>query len=93
VRFEWDPAKARANRAKHGVPFEVASRVFDDPIHVSLADTDHLPEERWKTFGVANGLLLLVVHTWSEGEDGEVVRIISARRARRSEWRLYGQGS
>jgi len=82
MQFEWDDEKNRANLAKHGVSFELASYVFDDPLHRSVPDPyEH--EERWRTIGVVeNRMTILVVHTVVEiqGEE-ELVRIISARLA------------
>ena len=93
-RFSWDPAKAESNRRKHGVDFEVALRVFDDPYALSAQDRVEDGEARWSTLGVVGGhLLLLVAHTiYEEDEDGtevEIIRIISARKADRAERRRY----
>ena len=80
IEFEWNPAKARSNLAKHGVDFEVARKVFENPFALIEPDSSASPEERWRTVGLVNGvLLLLVAHTAHEA--GDVVRIISARRA------------
>ena len=96
VRFEWDPEKADTNRRKHGIDFDLALRVFAD----SFALTDQVEIEcgefRWRTLGLADGrVLLLVVHTVreqdDEGEIVEVIRIISARTADRKERRRYEQ--
>jgi hypothetical protein len=48
VRFDWDEAKNRQNRRKHGVDFEVAALVFDDPNHRSEQDRFVNGEERWR---------------------------------------------
>ena len=88
MRFEWDEAKNRQNRRKHGVAFEVAALVFDDPNHRSEQDRFVNGEERWQTIGWVNELLL-VCHTWTQ-ED--VVRIVSARRASRKEGSRYYHG-
>lgn len=81
--FEWDDKKAESNFLKHGIQFEEAALIFDDPFAVSEQDRIEDGEQRWQTIGIAAGvLLLLVAHTvYSEDEDIEVVRIISARRA------------
>ena len=88
----WDPQKAEANRAKHGLSFETAILVFDDPLHASRPDS-HLDDDRWHTIGP---VVLLVVHTLpqaqSEGEE-PVGRIIRARKATASERRAYEEGS
>jgi uncharacterized DUF497 family protein len=90
VRFEWDPQKAAANVAKHGVSFEEASTVFGDPLAVTIPDPLHsVDEPRFVTVGQSSkGLLVVLVHT-----DREVVRIISARRAKPRERRAYGEQS
>ncbi|MFZ1940979.1 MAG: BrnT family toxin [Terracidiphilus sp.] len=94
IRFEWDERKNLANQRKHGVSFVAASRVFLDPLFVSLKDRIQDAEQRWRTYGEVDGILLLMVaHTVREdiGQDEtiEVVRIISARRATKRERQLY----
>jgi uncharacterized DUF497 family protein len=92
LSFEWDLAKASANLRKHGVGFELALRVFSDPLAFSHQDRIEGGEQRWQTLGMVDGvLLLLVAHTVTEHEDGEVIRIISARMATRKERRDYEQ--
>ena len=91
-RFGWDPVKARSNRLKHGVTFDLAATVFDDQLAVSIPDDDHGDsEERWVTMGLAtNGSLLVISHTYREvGVNAADVRIISARRATSHERRQY----
>jgi len=90
IRFEWDEAKSRANERKHGVTFEEASHVFRDPLQIPVPDRIENGEQRWQTLGLSGGfVLLLVAHTMREEGDTEVIRIISARRATRSERRRY----
>jgi len=94
MRFEWDEAKNLSNQRKHGVSFEEATAVFLDPWHVSVEDRIEDEESRWQTLGFVEGLLLLLVaHTVREEREGgapiEVIRIISARRATRTERRRY----
>lgn len=90
MRFVWDEVKSRTNKAKHGVNFEVAKLVFDDPLHLSVPDRQAQGEERWQTIGLdASGVLLLVVHTYVERNGEEVIRIISARKATRRERAHY----
>ena len=92
IEFDWDPAKAASNVAKHGVQFEEAMTVFRDPLARSMLDTDHeADEERWVTLGqAATGNLLVVVHTWVDiNPDRSAVRIVSARRPTRNEARQY----
>jgi uncharacterized protein len=93
MRFEWDEAKNLANQRKHGVSFEEAGQVFLDPFYVSLKERVEDGEQRWQTFGVIHGVLLLMVaHTVREmqGEETvDVIRIITARRANSVERRRY----
>lgn len=86
--FEWDDAKASANDRKHGVSFEEAKTVFDDPKVIIVYDEAHsTDEERWIALGISNrGRLLVVSHTYRDG----AIRIISARRATKAEARHYG---
>jgi uncharacterized DUF497 family protein len=89
--WTWDPDKAAENRAKHGLSFETAVLVFDNPLHASRPDP-HPDDDRWQTIGTVGPATLLVVHTWPEAqpEDDEPVgRIISARKASTHERRAY----
>ena len=90
MRFDWDPRKAAANLRKHSVSFEEASTVFTDDYSLTGTDPDHSAgEERFITFGISqSGRLLVVSHT----EQGDTIRIFSARRATRSERKLYEEG-
>ena len=92
-QFEWDEKKAAANLRKHGVPFELACTVFYDPLLLTVADLQHESEERWFSIGRAgNGALLSVVYLWSEADLATTkVRIISARKATKSEMRQYSK--
>ena len=96
-RFEWDPRKAQSNLLKHEVAFEDAELVWSDPLHIVKFNRIESGEERWLALGLASGIVLLVVvHTYpgSDGpdEDGELVRIVSARRATKGERRAYEDG-
>jgi hypothetical protein len=91
VEFTWDEHKNRVNQRKHGISFETAISVFDDPFHVSRQDREKDGEARWQTVGMIRGVqVLLVAHT-VEDEDN-VIRILSARKATPSERRIYAQG-
>jgi uncharacterized DUF497 family protein len=88
-RFLWDETKARANKAKHGISFETATLVWEDPLHLLRYDRVEGGDERWHVVGSAAGLvLLLVVHTYPRGDD-EFIRVVSARRATRAERGSY----
>ena len=81
MEFEWDAKKAASNLRKHLVSFEDAARVFLDPNHIETFDgRDAYGEDRWKTLGLVEPALLAVVYT-IRGNDGEIIRLISARKA------------
>jgi len=85
MEFEWDPRKAVGNRLKHGVDLADAVTVLYDRLAITLPD-DSADEERFVTMGTdAIGRILVVAHTWR----GERIRLISARRATRTERRTY----
>ena len=87
MRFEWDEHKAAANVAKHSVSFEEAATVFGDPLSDTFDDPDHSAEERrFVIIGMSErGRMLIVAHT----DDGDIVRIISAREPTRGEREFY----
>ena len=89
--FEWDPVKNRENLRKHGVRFETASLVFEDPWILSRKDSFHGgAEERYNALGeIAPGTVLFVVFTWRLREGDEIIRLISARAASRHERKTY----
>ena len=90
MKFSWDPKKAVANLKKHGDPFEEASTVFHDTLSVTGSDPDHSGQEhRFVTFGNSSqDRLLVVAHT----DEGEAIRMISARLVTRQERRIYEEG-
>ena len=89
-RFEWDAAKARRNLRDHGVSFDEATTVFGDPLAILVADPDHShEEERYLVLGMSVNRRLLVV---SHAERAPRTRLISARRATRSEKKQYEEG-
>ena len=89
LKFEWDRRKESANRKKHGVSFAEAKTAFFDENARFMADPDHSKEEdRFVLLGLSSQLRLLVVCHCSR-EDQETIRIISARKASRSERREY----
>jgi uncharacterized DUF497 family protein len=86
MRVTWDPAKARANRAKHGVSFEEAASALLDPF--ALEAPDLLDPERTIIIGMSGGHRVLFVVTFIfDGLD--VIRIVSARKASASQRRKY----
>jgi uncharacterized protein len=92
VRISWNERKNRANRRKHGVSFELAAEVFDDPLALSRPDRFVADEQRWQTLGMVDDVLLLVCHTVHDEDHEEVIRIISARKATAHERKHYEQG-
>ncbi len=89
MEYEWDENKAAANLSKHGISFEEAKTVFDDPLYVDFYDPDHSFEEhRFILLGEsAQGRLLFV--SYRERNNG--IRLISAREATLSERKAYEQ--
>jgi uncharacterized protein len=80
--FEWDEAKATENYAKHGVSFELATKVFKDPFAIErLDDREDYGEDRFILIGTAEGTVLTVVYT----ERNSRIRLISARQATKRE--------
>jgi uncharacterized protein len=88
MQFEWDGAKERANRKKHGLDFDTASKVFFDPYVIELDDHDVEDELRFNAIGMVDGRVLVVTYTIR----GAVIRIISARGAEPHEKRKYHEG-
>lgn len=90
TEFEWDVNKAKSNLRKHGIRFEDAVLVFDDPRHLSMQDRYENGEHRWQTIGLVHGIVvILVAHTIRFESGEEVIRIISARKADRQERNRY----
>ena len=92
IVFDWNPSKAASNLRKHGVSFEEAQSVFYDEFAIQFFDESHSSdnEERFLMLGMSSGAhLLLVCHC--ERDDGGVVRIISARKATKTESSFYEQ--
>jgi len=89
LRFEWEPRKASANLKKHGVSFEEAKSVFYDESAKLISDPDHSEdEERFILLGLSHSLrMILVCHCYRN--EGNVVRIISARKAMPKESNAY----
>lgn len=92
LRFEWDEQKNKLNFRKHGIWFEEATPVFNDPLGRLFFDPDHSEsEDRFVLIGQdAQGRTLVVVHLHRETEN--IVRIISARNATKKESNAYEEG-
>ena len=89
VEFEWNPSKSRANFKKHGIEFNEAQSVFYDDFALQFFDEEHSEQEdRFIMLGLSNeARVLVVVHC--ERSNGDVIRIISARKATSSERQYY----
>lgn len=90
IRIEWSATKNRRNILKHGVDFAEAKSIFDDPLQLTVADTDHsIEEKRFITVGMSDrNRLLIMAHTIEDDK----IRIITARRPTRSERKNYEEG-
>ena len=94
LHWTWDENKNRINTRKHGLSFETAQFVFDDPLMAHRRDP-HGDEERWHTIGMIGQVVVIVAHTWPQPAPGTAVavgRIISARKATAHERRAYEEG-
>lgn len=90
MTFEWDEEKAEANVAKHGVSFEEAKTIFDDPLYVDFYDPDHSQDEhRYIMIGLSNQGRLLIA---SYAGRNDTIRMITARPITRSEREAYEEG-
>lgn len=89
--FEWDDEKAELNEVAHGVSFEEACEVFDDPNALEEFDVEHstIDEERFRIIGLSSRRLLTVVYC---ERVGNVIRIISAWKSGPGHRRIYEQG-
>jgi uncharacterized DUF497 family protein len=90
TRYDWDEDKNQSNYVKHGISFQTAILIFDDPNVVSEVDRIVDGEERWQSLGVIGNLMIvLVAHTWRLQDGDEIIRVISARKATPKERKRY----
>lgn len=91
MKFEWDAKKNEINKAKHGICFEKAKEIFNDPLTLSFLDERfHYLEERWISMGrCTDEVLIVVAHLYYNANGKEVIRIISARKASPKERNFY----
>jgi uncharacterized protein len=90
MQFEWDPIKSLSNQKKHGMNFGKAAEVFSDPNFILFFENRYGNEERWSAIGFTNDLnLLVVIHMYPYDFASDLVRIISARPATKTERRRY----
>ncbi len=90
IKFEWNDTKASKNIEKHGVSFEEATTVFYDDFALQYFDREHsqLKEDRFLILGMSNNSrILMICHC--EKESGDIIRIISARKATKNEKKSY----
>ena len=87
LKFEWDDKKANINRRKHGITFEEATTAFADELSITIDDPLHShDEERLILIGMSKQLkILVVIHV----ERGDVIRLVSARKATKQEQKFY----
>lgn len=93
IEFEWNKAKDLANQKKHGVSFAEAKSVFFDEYAVQFYDEAHSEDEdRFIMLGMSNECRMLIV-CHCERNEGNIIRIISARKATRKESSFYPRGA
>ena len=85
MRFDWDESKRAINRIKHGIDFQDALSIFDQFTYMKSDDRFDYGEDRLLTFGLLFGEVVAISHT----ENDELVRIISARKAKKYEQETY----
>lgn len=89
IKFEWDPVKAASNRKKHGVSFDEAQSAFYDEFAVQFFDGESSgSEDRFLMLGFSDAARLLIV-CHCERDQGNIIRIISARKATKNESKYY----
>lgn len=91
MKFEWDEEKNKTNQIKHGISFDVAREIFDDPFTLSFLDERfNYLEERWISIGQSkNDKIIVVAHLFYNEKGEEIIRIISARKATQKERKAY----
>jgi len=90
--FDWDERKLRKNLKEHGIHFDDATLVFEDPYRITEEDSVVDGEKRWRTVGIAFDVTVLLVVHLEEDFDGDIlVRMISARKATKGESDDYDQ--
>jgi len=93
LKFDWDPEKNKSNQRKHGIDFREAKTVFQDARAIEIYDEEHSmnDDDRYIIIGISRkDRELMVCHCYRN--DGDVVRIFSARKATATEKELYERG-
>ena len=88
MKFEWDEAKNKANTQKHGIDFNDVPELFSHPMLMLLDNRNDYKEDRWIAIGMLLGFIGVVIYTEREGD---VIRIISARKATKREVKNYAE--
>ena len=89
IKFEWDQSKAKSNLKKHGVSFEEAESAFYDDLAIQFYDESPIDEERFILLGMSNLSRILVVVHCERGDNDQILRLISARKATKTEQQYY----
>jgi uncharacterized DUF497 family protein len=92
MKFQWDPKKAKNNLRKHDVSFEEAVTVFKDPLAFIFDDTEHSESEHREIVIGFSALSKLLLVCFVE-KQGDIIRIISARKATRKEKEDYEENA
>ena len=91
MRFEWDENKNQINQHKHGISFQEAQTVFEDVYAILFAAPAHsYHEERFLLIGMSTARGVCIVSHCYRGAD-DIIRIISARKATRTERSVYNE--
>ena len=92
LQFEWDENKNKINQRKHGISFDEVTSVFRDAFAIVFDDPDHSDnEERFLIIGASDKRGICLVSHCYRGQD-QVIRIISARKATKTERNIYEEG-
>ena len=92
MKFEWDENKNKINQRKHGISFDEVTSVFRDAFAIVFDDPDHSDnEERFLIIGTSDKRGICLVSHCYRGQD-QVIRIISARKATKTESNIYEEG-
>lgn len=86
MKFEWDEDKRQSNIRKHGIDFQEAHEIFDNPMLRRIDDRFNYGEDRWVALGMTHKCVVLVVYTEL---DVETIKIISIRKATKNERKTY----
>ncbi len=92
MKCDWDSSKYERNLQRHGLAFELAEKVFDDPFAITTEDyINERGEQRYQTIAVYEGAIFLIAHTYRLVNGEERPRIISFRKAATYEEQKYYQ--